>query len=396
MFGNARNSSAKIYRSDPYDSAPPPYENEHAGSRWSPRNWSRKAIVVAVVAAVLILIAIIVGAVLGTKANAYPNYSALNYSLQDTYSGTSFFDQFDYFTGYDPTAGFVHYVPAATANDAQYNLTYASSSSATLRVDTTDQDASTGRYSVRITSKKQYTSGLFVFDVLNAPYGCSTWPALWLADPSDWPGNGTCLTILMSTPQLMQCTGEIDVVEAVNNQGNTGVQTTLHTSNGCKMNVKRKETGKVLTDNCYNGTDNNAGCGIQGPTDTYGPTFNANGGGIYAMELRDAGIRVWFFARSSIPSDIPTDVTNTTAPDPSTWGTPLADFPSTDCDISSHFKNQSIIANIDLCGSWAGSTSVYSQQYGCPGTCSNFVATNASAFDTAYWEWASWRVYAAS
>jgi hypothetical protein len=25
-------------------------------------------------------------------------------------NGTSFFDNFDYFTGYDPTAGFVHYL----------------------------------------------------------------------------------------------------------------------------------------------------------------------------------------------------------------------------------------------------------------------------------------------
>jgi hypothetical protein len=25
-------------------------------------------------------------------------------------SGTSFFDNFDYFTGYDPTGGFVHYL----------------------------------------------------------------------------------------------------------------------------------------------------------------------------------------------------------------------------------------------------------------------------------------------
>lgn len=114
------------------------------------------------------------------------------------------------------------------------------------------------------------------------------------------------------------------------------------------------------------------------------------------MELRDAGIRVWFFDRDSIPSDIPDDVSNTTAPDPSGWPTPLADFPSTHCDISSHFKNQSIIANIDLCGSWAGATSVYSDEDSCPGTCSDFVATNNTAFETAVWEWKSWRVYSAA
>jgi len=162
------------------------------------------------------------------------------------------------------------------------------------------------------------------------------------------------------------------------------------------MNVKRKETGNVLSKNCWNGTDDNAGCGIQGAPATYGEAFNAAGGGIYAMELRDAGIRVWFFPRNDIPSNIPMDLTNTTAPDPSAWGEPLADFPSTHCDISSHFRNQSIIANIDLCGSWAGATDVYSTQGGCPGLCTDFVATNNTAFETAFWEWGSWRVYSAS
>ncbi|KAK4575093.1 hypothetical protein LTR86_000945 [Recurvomyces mirabilis] len=361
------------YGSQSFEKPAPPN-----GSKWSPRNWSKKIwIIVGIVAAIIVAV-IIIGAVVGTQKSAYPDYSPLSYTLQDTFHGSSFFDNFDYFTGYDPTHGFVHYVPAATAMSAQYNLTYASQSSAVLRVDTTDENASTGRYSVRISSKKQYDQGLFIFDVLNSPYGCSTWNALWLADETDWPLNG-----------------EIDVMEAVN-KANTGVQTTLHTSNNCKMNVKRKETGKALTTNCWNETDSNAGCGVQGPVDSYGSGFNANGGGIYAMELRDAGIRVWFFARDNIPSNIPTDVANTTAPDPSVWPEPLADFPSTHCDISSHFKNQSIIANIDLCGDWAGSTSVYSTESGCPGTCSNFVATNATAFDTAYWEWASWRVYTAS
>lgn len=131
-----------------------------------------------------------------------------------------------------------------------------------LKVDTTETDASTGRYSVRITSKKQYDSGLFVFDVLHSPYGCSTWPALWLSDPNNWPENG-----------------EIDVLEAVN-QGNVGNQMTLHTTDDCKMDVKRKETGDVLETNCWNGTDDNAGCGVQGDVDTYGKSFNENGGGV--------------------------------------------------------------------------------------------------------------------
>lgn len=87
-------------------------------------------------------------------------------------------------------------------------------------------------------------------------------PAIWTADPSSWPK-----------------TGGIDVLEAVNS-ATTGNQTTLHTSNGCTVHAKRKELGKVLTRDCYNGTDSNAGCGVQGPDDTFGEALNNNCGGV--------------------------------------------------------------------------------------------------------------------
>jgi len=241
-------------------------------------------------------------------------------------------------------------------------------------VNNTETDAITGRHSARVTSKNTYNDGLFVFDILHTPYGCASWPALWLSDPSNWPLNG-----------------EIDVAEAVNN-ATTGNQVTLHTTKGCSMKVKREETGSISATDCYNGTDSNAGCGVKGPADTFGPLMNSNGGGVYAMELRSAGIRVWFFGRNNVPSDI----TAATSPDPSTWGTPLADFPGTDCDIGNHFRNQSIIANIDVCGDWAGATHVYSGLNDCPSNCTNYAAQNPSAFDEAYWEFASFRVYQAS
>lgn len=116
---------------------------------------------------------IIVAAVLGTRANRYPDYNRLNYQLKDNYSGVNFFDQFDYFTGYDPSQGFVHYVDQAGSQ--QMNLTYATAVSAVLKVDTSETSAITGRKSVRITSKNQYNGGLFIFDVAHTPYGCGTW-----------------------------------------------------------------------------------------------------------------------------------------------------------------------------------------------------------------------------
>ena len=73
-----------------------------------------------------------------------------------------------------------------------------------------------------------------------------------------------------------------DVVEAVN-QATTGNQVTLHTTDGCSMSVKREETGKVLSTDCLNSTNSNAGCGVQGPGDTYGQALNNIGGGVSYM-----------------------------------------------------------------------------------------------------------------
>ncbi|KAF2156536.1 glycoside hydrolase family 16 protein, partial [Myriangium duriaei CBS 260.36] len=346
----------------------------------NPRSWTGK-IKLAVTVGLLILVGAIVGGVIGGKkkgAPSYPDYSYLQYSLSDAYTGEDFFNNFDYVTDKSATNGFVHYVSEATA--AAGNLTYASASSAILRVDMTDRNASTGRNSVRIISKKTYDTGLFIFDVAHSPYGCATWPALWLLDPSDWPANG-----------------EIDVIESVN-QGTDGNHMTLHTTANCQMYGSRKQTGSQLTTDCLNSTDGNAGCGVLGSADTYGPVFNANGGGIYAMELRSAGIRVWFFARSAIPSDLSELATKASSltPDPTQWGEALADFPSTHCDIGTHFRNQSIVANIDLCGDWAGQSAVYSSEDKCPGlTCESYAAVNASAFEEAYWQWNGWWVFGA-
>lgn len=145
-------------------------------------------------------------------------------------------------------------------------------------------------------------------------------------------------------------------MEAVNVVGSTYNQMTLHTTKDCSMNVKRKETGTVMTTNCLNSTDDNAGCGINAGNATFGTGYNNAGGGYLAMELRDAGIRMWQFARGGEPADLTSG-----SPDPSTWEEATADFPSTDCNIGNHFQNQSIIANIDLCGSWAGATSIFGE-----------------------------------
>jgi hypothetical protein len=142
------------------------------------------------------------------------------------------------------------------------NLTYASDSTAVIKVDTDTQNQTSGRKSVRITSTNTYDSGLFIFDVVRTPYGCATWPALWLTDLSNWPERG-----------------EIDAMES-NNKGMHGNDMTLHTTSGCKMNAKRKETGTAQYSNCPNTANGNAGCSVKGKTATYGEEFNDNGGGV--------------------------------------------------------------------------------------------------------------------
>ncbi|RCI16468.1 hypothetical protein L249_2085 [Ophiocordyceps polyrhachis-furcata BCC 54312] len=339
---------------------------------WEPRFWRKRvwAAVAGVVVVVVVVAVVVAVAVSLSGHGSYPDYKPLTYALRDTYEGETFFDQFNYFTGYDPAKGFVHYVPRPQAQ--QLNLTFASSNTAVVKVDTSvgpgsKPDASTGRFTVRLESKKTYAGGLFIFDVKHTPYACGAWPALWLTDPSHWPDHG-----------------EIDVMESINN-GAGGNQMTLHTTAGCSMDVRRKMTGKGLHDDCNQASNGNAGCGVVGNRDSFGPALNAVGGSVMALEWREAGIRIWQFARASVPPDV-----LSRKPNPAGWGTASADFPNTRCGVGSLFRNNSIVINIDLCGDMVYGTWDHSS---CPGTCNDLVAKRPDIFKTAYWEFGSFQVY---
>ena len=97
---------------EPKFEVPPAYEYPYQ-PRPGPRKYAgltKRQWLYTVVGAVIVLIIIIAVAVVVTKKNAYPNYSQLSYRLQDTYAGTGFFDNFNYFTGYDPAQGLVQYM----------------------------------------------------------------------------------------------------------------------------------------------------------------------------------------------------------------------------------------------------------------------------------------------
>lgn len=181
---------------------------------------------------------------------------------------------------------------------------------------------------------------------------------------------------------------------------------TLHTGANCNMPSSRSETGNPTGLNCDVNTDGNSGCGVTAPTsNSYGPSFNANGGGWYAMERTTTFIKVWFWPRNSgsVPSDVRNGGSSVNTGNwvcaifeifrdavLTTWrsqGTPTAFFPNTDCDINSHFGPNNIIINLTLCvhclssippsseltrgcsgGDWAGIASIFNGA-GCPGDC---------------------------
>lgn len=287
------------------------------------------------------------------------------YTLSENYAGSKFFEDWDFFSESDPTNGNVNYLSRAEATSKK--LAYVQNGTAIMKVDDTTWVASGGnRNSVRISSAKSFTGGLFVLDVLAMPHGCGVWPAFWTVGPS-WP-NG----------------GEIDILEGVHNQASN--QMTLHTSTGCTLNtgsLKLKST--ILSKNCDAAVNSNAGCAFLDPdTASYGAGLNKAGGGVYAMLWDDDGISIWFFARENIPDDI----TNLKSADtgatanPSTWGTPKAHWASTTCSTSKFFKSHNLVFDTTLCGDWAGAT--YSSA-GCPGTCADRLKDPAN-FKDAVWK----------
>lgn len=64
------------------------------------------------------------------------------------------------------------------------------------------------------------------------------------------------------------------------NNGTDGNAITLHTTSGCSMDVRRKQTGSPTYKTCDNSTNENAGCGVQGSPASYGQELNDNGGGV--------------------------------------------------------------------------------------------------------------------
>ncbi|EJD55251.1 hypothetical protein AURDEDRAFT_109653 [Auricularia subglabra TFB-10046 SS5] len=288
------------------------------------------------------------------------------------YAGQSFFQGWDFWTLPDPTAGTVQYVDEDTARSNNLIETNGAGN-AIMRVDTTPVIQG-NRMSVRITTQYAYTGGLVILDAVHMPTGCGTWPAFWSNGPT-WP-----------------VTGEIDILEGVNDQVNN--QATIHTRAGCTIpttNAAVGATGTMVNGfNCDVAATQNAGCGTVLPDGAnYGAAFNAAGGGVYAMLWDETAIAVWFFPRSRIPNDIADR-----RPQPGSWGTPFARWPGSSCNTMDFFKDHNAIFDTTFCGDWAGN--VWGQSCAAKtgvATCPDFVRQHGDAFAEAYWEVKSVAIY---
>ncbi|KAH9983471.1 endo-beta-glucanase [Russula compacta] len=254
---------------------------------------------------------------------------AATYSVVDDFQAASFLSGFSFFSQPDPTHGRVNYVTREEA--LSRGLATVQGTRFILRADntTTLSPGGPGRDSFRIISNNRYGTHVSVFDVQHMPQGCATWPALWeLGDT--WPDGG-----------------EVDILEGVNDQVPNA--SSLHTGPDCHMPPDRSQTGITTGSDCYVYTTNNAGCGVRTTApNNYGPQFNANGGGWYAMERTTTSIKIWFWPRGfpNVPSDVLNGSGSINTDD---WGIPTANYPNTLCEIDKKFTDSNIIINLTLC-----------------------------------------------
>ncbi|KAF2630163.1 glycoside hydrolase family 16 protein [Macroventuria anomochaeta] len=354
---------------------------------------------------------------MSTKRLREFNSAGTTYTLAEDLSYHNFFSAFDFFSGPDPTEGFVQYQNYTSAIEQGLVGYLSDTQSVFLGVDHTSKNPN-GRASVRLESKKGWNKGLLVADIRHMPAStCGSWPAYWLL------GSHVEINGKITWPDA----GEIDILEGVNDYESNAV--TLHTSTGCMIDNTTSPatgsdstpppfTGFLKTDDCDVAAPDqrkNVGCSIAAPSamtpsrppsfkrgtasidadiafPSYGTSFNLATGGVYAMEWTSASISVWFIPRVSpqfntlFPAPASSTFLNTTL-DVSALGTPIAHFAG-QCDFEEKFKNLKIVFDTTFCGAWAGAEW---ESGGCAkktgvATCEEYVRENPGVFAESYWE----------
>ena len=218
-------------------------------------------------------------------------------------------------------------------------------------------------------------------EVEHIPSGCGTWPAWWMyADP--WP-----------------FLGEVDIIENANSAGENNF--VGHTELTCNFgSVPGGDfTGKWLPQFPWLHKDSvecdkdatGPGCAVELPKGTFGPPFNEAGGGTFAMEWDEQGMRSYFWSNAC--SGAPRDIA-CRAPDPGNWGTPMSKFVfGGDCP-KERFREMHMVVNQALCGDWAGGIMWgRCRMRNSFMSCGSYVRDKPEAFADAYWAIKSIRVY---
>ncbi|QRW05735.1 glycoside hydrolase family 16 protein [Ceratobasidium sp. AG-Ba] len=290
----------------------------------------------------------------------------------DDYRKDDFFNDFTFEAIPDPTHGRVNYVDKQTA--IAHGLATCTPDSFIMRADSTTvlDPAGPGRESIRLQSKKQWTSGVFVLDLKHMPVGCG----YWMTQHIGWPQNG-----------------EIDVLEGVNDQ--IPNRSAIHTVNGCSMSTPQSSmTGNIVSTNCSYLNNYNEGCAVlwENRQDSYAKPLNDMGGGWFVTERTDNHVSIWFWGRNdeNVPPAVRSGAHIICTKE---FGKPIAYWESSNtCNLAKVLGPHNILINLTLCGDWAGQPDVY-RASGCPGTCIDNVNNNPGCFKDAYWEINSLRVY---
>ncbi|KAJ6571830.1 hypothetical protein B0H19DRAFT_1064860 [Mycena capillaripes] len=255
--------------------------------------------------------------------------SSEGWKLTKKLEGSDFLDFFNFDLGTGDNDGVANYV-----NGISEGLAYTQGNQVILAVD--DAEDVSARNALRMVSKTTFNAkdmNLFIFDIAQMPAVCGTWPAVWFTG-AKWPYDG-----------------EIDVVEGVSlyNQNIYSV----HTGSGCTIPNSAVSAMSAVTivksdgTNCDANVDT-AGCGFTDhQTTTFGPGFNAAGGGVFALQFDTTGIKTWFFPPSGVPSDI-----TSSAPNPSSWGAPRMSVPTSSCSPTTFFTDLMMVIDTNLGGSF--------------------------------------------
>ncbi|GIZ43268.1 hypothetical protein CKM354_000650000 [Cercospora kikuchii] len=303
---------------------------------------------------------------------------AATYRLVDDYTPSAFLDKFTFYDRYGPTYGHVKYVNRSVALTNGYAYYSSANNSAVIKPDTIN------KWPPGMFPNGEYLPGRPSGVVPGQRTGFlgKTGPQMEkLASAASW------VLVVEKPANTVQ-----DILEGVHTSDSNTMS--LHSSPNCSI-AGSGQTGTLATSNCDSSLNGNSGCGSELKNTTanpnnYGASFNAIRGGVYATEWTSNYIKHWWFPRGQIPASITAG-----NPDVSTFGHPAVNAQGA-CDIDSHFRNMSIIINIDFCGAWAGN--VYDQWPNCPQNvpkntpdkaidrCNAFVGEYPERMSEAYWE----------